>query len=456
MKDLMVIKKVCSWNIVFIKESRYNKFNKEGDEVTLSALIDIPAVDTSYDVSDVEKCYYRREPFTSLLNNCLSILSDQDLELIADDILKYVFSEKTDLLERYPNAKFVLSEFRVVFTTVVSEYTDKGVVIEGIPLDPQNMKICVREIIDGVTLNLYQQMVCCTAGLDIDLITTLSSTLYEGSSLHEECIAILPSLNWLAQKAVVMFSLEDCVKLEQPQIRALRKQLGICGDGALAVYKDSDAPVYKTGGLISREDAQILPHFQFQKHAEWIFAVAGPKAGESCSRVRYCNGTLMLPILDLRADYEKKLHNIAIKEDDKKRLASIINAVNECRHGAILIIADDDTVKNEVIRLASHNRGTRLATPVPLIQNDGASQILKQFSAVDGAVFLDFNGKCHAFGVILDGEVAHDGNNARGSRYNSTKTYTEWAREKLFPGHIILGVVKSEDGMVDLFDRTKG
>lgn len=407
-------------------------------------------------INNPAESYYRSEPYASLLNNCLSILSDQDLDLIVDDILRYIFLGGKDLLERYPNVEFMLSEFREVFTTLVSEYEERKVVIKGKPMDQQNMKICVREIINEVNLHLYQQMACCTAGLDTDLITTLSSTLYEGSSLHEECIAILPSLEWLTQKAVVMFSPEDCVKLEQPEIRALRKQLGICGDGALAVYKDSDSLVYKTGGLISREDAQILPRFQFQKHAEWIFAVAGPEAGESCSRVRCCNGTLMLPILDLQAEYEKKLHSIEIGEDNKKRLASIINAVNGCGHGAILIIAEENVIKAEVDRLARHKRGTRLKSTVPLIRDDGPSQILKQFSAVDGAVFLDFNGACYAFGVILDGVVEHDGNNARGSRYNSTKAYTEWAREKRYPGHIILGVVKSEDGMVDLFDRAKG
>ena len=422
----------------------------------MSALIDIPAVDTSGDVPNVNKCFCQREPFASLLNSCLSILSDQDLDLIADDIQKYICSEKTDLLERYPNAEFVLSEFREVFISVVSDYEKKGVLIEGKMLDPQNMKICVSEIINRVTFHLYQQMACCTAGLDTDLITALSCTLYEGSSLHKESIAILPSLDWLTQKAVVMFTPEDCVTLEQPHIRALRKQLGICGEGVLAVYKDSNTLVYKTGGLISSEDAQILPRFQFQKHAEWIFAVAGPKAGESCSRVRYCNGTLMLPILNFQADYEKKLHSIDIKEEDRKRLACIINAVNECGHGAILIIAEYSIIKKEVNRLASHKRGTRLKLAVPLIQDDGASPILKQLCAVDGAVFLDFNGRCYAFGVILDGEVEHDGNNARGSRYNSTKAYTEWARERLYPGHIILGVVKSEVGMVDVFDKTKG
>lgn len=91
----------------------------------MSALIDIPAVDTSGDVPNVNKCFCQREPFASLLNSCLSILSDQDLDLIADDIQKYICSEKTDLLERYPNAEFVLSEFREVFISVVSDYEKK-------------------------------------------------------------------------------------------------------------------------------------------------------------------------------------------------------------------------------------------------------------------------------------------------------------------------------------------
>ena len=422
----------------------------------MSALIDIPAIGVSNDVTDVNKYYDRREPFTSILNSCLSALSDQDLDLIADDIQKYIFSEKTDLLERYPNAEFVLSEFREVFTAVISDYEEKGIIVEGKTLDPQNMTICISEIINIVGTHLYQQIVCCTAGLDIDLITALSSTLYEGSSLREESIAILPSLDWLRRKAVITFSPEDCVTLERPHIRALRKQLGICGNGALAVYKDSDTLVYKTGGLISHEDAQMLPCFQFRKHAEWIFAVAGPNADKSCGRVRYCNGALMLPILDLQVDYEKKLQSIDVKEEDRARLASIINAMNACRHGAILIIAEKSIIQAEVNRLAGHKRGTRLKSKVSLIQDDGSSQILKQFSAVDGAIFLDFNGECYAFGVILDGEVEHDGKNARGSRYNSTKAYTEWVREKRYPGHTILGVVKSEDGMVDLFDRTNG
>ena len=56
----------------------------------------------------------------------------------------------------------------------------------------------------------------------------------------------------------------------------------------------------------------------------------------------------------------------------------------------------------------------------------------------------------------MDGVVNNDGNKARGSRYNSTKAYTEWVRDVKYPDTTILGVVKSEDGMMDIFDKTKG
>ena len=94
-----------------------------------------------------------------------------------------------------------------------------------------------------------------------------------------------------------------------------------------------------------------------------------------------------------------------------------------------------------------------LKPKVSLIQKDEQlnKSVLKQFASVDGAIFLDYNGNCYAFGVILDGVAKYPGNNSRGSRYNSTKTFLEWIRKKRNYKSAVLGVVKSEDGMVDLF-----
>lgn len=422
----------------------------------MSVLMDRPIDEVSIDVTE---CDYRTEPFIDLLNNCLIFLSDQDLSLITEDIQDYVFAsdkdaEKTNPFGRYPGSRLMLSVFRGVFRDTVSEYRKNDLIVEGKPMDTHEQQLCVREIVNGVITILYQRLPCYTAGLDIDLITALSAMPYESKSPKGE-IAILPSISWLKGNAAVEFEPLDSIELQQPQLRALRKQLSICSDGALAIGKDNSTGVYKTVGLISQETAQKLPRFRFQKHAEWVFAVSGSDEINH-DRVRYCNGTLMLPILDLQDIYQKKLEKLPINKETREKLSSIINATNDCEHGAILIIADKAIIQKEVTRLASNKRGTRLVPPVPLVENKKISPILKQFSAMDGAIFLDFDGECHAFGVILDGIVSNAGNNARGSRYNSTKAYTEWVRNKKYPGIDIWGVVKSEDGMIDIFDETKG
>lgn len=422
----------------------------------MTTLMD-PPVPTAKAAIGVEDDYWK-EPFESLLNDCLPFLSVQELSLISGDIREYVRLSDADaresgLFSRYPGAKLVLSEFRQLFRSVVRDYQENRVNGEGHPLTQHEQKLYVHGIVQRLSDLLYQRLTCYTAGLDVDLITALSATDYESKSPEGQTIAILPSLKWLEKDAVAEFEPLDRVVLEHTQLRALRKQLNICGNGALAVYKDDG--IYKTVGLISQKTALKLPRFQFQKHAEWLFAVAD-SMGKGDGRLRYCNGTLMLPVLDLRDVYQNKLGSLHVEEENRHHLADIFDATNKCKHGAILIIAEKDIIRKEANRLASNKRGIRLAPPVPLIQNGKPSAVLEQFAAVDGAIFLDFHGNCYAFGVILDGIVNNEGNNARGSRYNSTKAYTEWARDVIYPGATILGVVKSEDGMIDLFDKTNG
>lgn len=457
MNDLTTLKRVFFSEILNLEKYCGIMNLLRGDELALTALMDLSAVEVIIDVNEYD---YRKEPFASLLNECLPSLSVQDLNLISGDIQEYVLppdkdAKKTDLFNRYPSAQLVLSEFRLVFRSMVRDYQKKELIVDGQSIDPQKQKLYVHEIVQRLTYLLYQRLTCYTAGLDIDLITSLSATDYESKSPEGENIAILPSLKWLEKNAVAVFEPLDRVALEQPQLRAIRKQLNVCGNGALAVYKDDSTGIYKTVGLISKEVALKFPRFQFQKHAEWLFAVADSK-DKGDGRVRYCNGSLMLPVLDLRDVYQKKANRLPIKDKTREQLSHIINAVNGCKHGAILIIAEKKIIQKEVKRLASNKRGIRLAPRVPLIQNEKPSPVLEQFAAVDGAIFLDFDGNCYAFGVILDGIVNNDGNNARGSRYNSTKAYTEWVRDVKYPGATILGVVKSEDGMMDIFDETKG
>lgn len=423
----------------------------------MTELMELPvsAIDADLDFEEE----YRKEPFLSLLDDCIPFLSLQNLRLITSDIQEYIFSpdleEQTpDLFIRYPSAQLVLSEFRQVFRSMVVAYQEKGLVVSGQEINPSKNHLYVQEIVQLLNRLLYRRLICYAAGLDIDFISALSATKYESKGTKGQTIAILPSHQWFEKNAVMMFAQSDCIPLEQSQLRALRKQLNICGDGALAVCKDENTGTYVTRGLISQEAALTLPRFHFQNHAEWFFAV--PDSNGRGDRLRYCNGTLMLPILNLRDVYQKHLSQLPIKAKCRKRLAILFDAANECQDGAILIVSSKEMIEKEVTRLGTNKRGTRLSSPMPLTKKGKVSPLLKQFAAVDGAIFLDFDGNCHAYGVILDGVVSNPGDNARGSRFNSTKAYTEWVRDERYPGYVILGVVKSEDGMLDLFDKSLG
>jgi hypothetical protein len=70
------------------------------------------------------------------------------------------------------------------------------------------------------------------------------------------------------------------------------------------------------------------------------------------------------------------------------------------------------------------------------------------YSVIDGAVLLDQDCRCHAFGVILDGDSIGDKADAsRGARYNSALRYYEKRRGC---GDRLCLVILSDDGMLDI------
>jgi len=409
--------------------------------------------ENSVECSDAKEYDYNKEPFITLLHKCLSIISAQDLSLLADDIQSYVLSpdqnsSEVALFREYPCTQFILQVFRDSFRMFVRNHKQ----LFGKDLKANEQAFCIAKITQKYTERIFQRLNCYTVGLSVELITAHSTEEYESESPQKERIAIVPSLAWVNNKSVIEFGPSNSVVMEQSNLRALRKQLRTCGDGALAVWKDEKDKAYKTLGIISAETADELPRFEFKKCAEWYFAVPDSD-GEDGTRVRYTKGIFTLPVLNLEKIYKTKLLNLNIQETKRNMVQCILGGIQECKHGAILIIGEETVIEGEASRLGLNGRGVCLNSSVSLIQEGQLSNksALKQFAAVDGAIFLDFNGMCHAFGVILDGVVRHRGNNSRGSRYNSTKTYIEWIREERYPGTTILGVVKSEDGMVDLF-----
>jgi hypothetical protein len=117
------------------------------------------------------------------------------------------------------------------------------------------------------------------------------------------------------------------------------------------------------------------------------------------------------PQLDLRL-LEDTITRI-LEGADLGQLTELAGAASRNHHGAMLIISSN--AEGEASRLAPQATKT---TPAPL-----TPQAMEELTNMDGGVLIDPHGHCHAIGVILDGAAAHNGNPARGSRYNNTIRY---------------------------------
>ena len=115
----------------------------------------------------------------------------------------------------------------------------------------------------------------------------------------------------------------------------------------------------------------------------------------------------------------------------------LIRAVVDSGNGALIIVSEE--VESEITRLESQ--------AIKIKPSDLSPEVVSSLSLVDGAIFLEPNGICHGFGVILDGIATLNGKLSRGSRYNSAIRYVDTNFGK-FP---LLAIILSEDGMVDWY-----
>lgn len=160
------------------------------------------------------------------------------------------------------------------------------------------------------------------------------------------------------------------------------------------------------------------------------------------------------PILLMRHGKPEQITQLIVKdkfEEDSRRIFpmatkeqvnemyKLANAATKISNGCMLVFLDD--AKEEASRLKNQSISIK---PKKLDEDT-----VKILSLIDGAIIVDLDGYAHAKGVILDGITGSEGDPSRGSRYNSSLTYSEfrgWAKPTLI-------VVVSEDGMVDIIPK---
>jgi hypothetical protein len=210
---------------------------------------------------------------------------------------------------------------------------------------------------------------------------------------------------------------------------AMRKALQLAS-GRLSLLCDS-AMVYALGTIeeydVRREDVFEV---RFEKQFVWKLF----HGDRMLMQVKH--GMPALPAPSFPEDKFKDHARRVIKDLPQDRIGSL-NALAQTvaaqTHGAMLVISSE--AAQEAARLG--NQCTQVE-PFALTH-----EMIPLVTAIDGAVLVDLEARCHAIGVILDGLSHFKCTPARGARYNSAVRYAYHSRNCLV-------VVKSEDGHVDI------
>ena len=163
-------------------------------------------------------------------------------------------------------------------------------------------------------------------------------------------------------------------------------------------------------------------------HGKWEASVNGDKF------VRVDDGNATIPNRPIELAKLEDIADRIIGDTNTKRIWDIIQSAQESGHGTTIVVSKDPEAES-----------ARLGSEGMTIEPDYLEPAeIVRLASIDGAVMVGPDGRCHAFGVILDGVSNESGDRARGARFNSSIRYQnmETASSMI--------VVISDDGTVDL------
>ena len=221
------------------------------------------------------------------------------------------------------------------------------------------------------------------------------------------------------------------VKFKEPvgveESRTMRKLLQM-SDGAISVLADP-AQAY---GLGLSKPAPDVVEVSITGHAKWEASVNGDKF------VRVAYGKPTIPHQPIEFEELADIAERIIGDTNTKLIWGIVQAAQGNGQGTTLVVSADPEA--ESARLSSQG--------MPIDPDYLEPKLIVRLASVDGAVIIGPDGRCHAFGVILDGIANESGDRARGSRFNSAVRYQNMGET---PNSII--IVISDDGTIDLLPR---
>ena len=249
-----------------------------------------------------------------------------------------------------------------------------------------------------------------------------SSQTYERSGARGH-LAITPPEN-LSNKMKVTFQKPVILS----ETRSVRKLLELTDDST-TLLADSGS-IYGLGEYLSAPD---VVNISIEGHARWSISIDNTVL----MRVNYEHATLPKQMLDkdIFTDIAERTAD-AVEVD---RIWGIVQSALEDDHGTTIVVSKNPTAEIE--------RLDQQALPIKPEYLDPTE--VARLGRVDGAIFLGPDGRCHAFGVILDGRATPSGDRARGARFNSSVHYQKSSEI----GTMV--IVISDDGTVDLIPQLR-
>lgn len=267
-----------------------------------------------------------------------------------------------------------------------------------------------------------------TGGMPGDLLEVLEGVV----SLEYERAAAAGRIVIVGQSRPLAVSSVLARAVSLRDSRAIRKLLEV-SDEDVALLTDG-SKVFALGDVESH-DSGDRPAFEIVVPSHATFELRHD--GVALMRVAYGRPALPRPLLERDRFDDVIARVLAVK--DSSTLWTIVEAAAGSGHGTIIVVSAD--AAGEAERLSGQ---ATLIEPHVLRAGDTA-----RFSRIDGATLLDVEGRCHAVGVILDGEATGAGDPSRGSRFNSSLRYHASSSRE------VVAVVVSDDGYVDLVPDLK-
>lgn len=290
------------------------------------------------------------------------------------------------------------------------------------------------EIVRTATGGFVRSILLCAgymSGENRDLLfSSISALPYEGRSGNGTLVLAQPD------DPAIEVSLRLHHPVELDNTRAVRKLLEASGSGSdLLVGEKVDAEVYAFGRIGDNYDPTTETAFVVSLLGRGAWNLSHDN--EVLLSVR--DGVARLPVNVLEHDRLADLADRLLPNPDVPKLVELARAASQNEHGAMLVISSD-----------AHAEAQRLSPQAWAVEPAALSaDMMRQLTAMDGAVLVDPEGNCHAIGVILDGRAAGQGDPARGSRFNNVIRYLDTDP----PPAVI--VVYSADGSIDILPKLR-